>query len=240
MHAARQKTTSARSLLDDCPRPLLVGTVHDAPSLAAAVRLKNDAPDLLEVRLDRIVPDVPAWSKLVRHPLILTARHPREGGAGNLSLQARSSLLMEHLHLAAAVDIELRSLPALDWLLAEAKDEGALRIVSHHDFRGTPTLARLRTIARRAAAAGADVVKIAVTTDSPSALARLTAFAAEKHPARLALMGMGALGRLSRLILGPFGTELVYCSLASANAPGQWPVREYRSALQQIASGAAA
>ena len=42
-------------------------------------------------------------------PLIITARHPREGGANNLSIKQRRELLSRILSRARYVDVELRS-----------------------------------------------------------------------------------------------------------------------------------
>lgn len=236
MHAAREKTMSGAPAAPD-PAPLLVGTVHDADSLRAACRRQLDpaAPDVFEIRLDRLVPPTEAWDPLLRRQIILTARHPQEGGPAGLGVADRRRLLREHLEVADAVDLELRSFPGLRDVAAEAAGAGAACIVSFHDFRSTPSVEKLRELAGRAAEAGAEIVKIATTTNTPAELARLFAFASQPSPVPLACMGMGALGRLSRLLLAGTGTALVYCALASANAPGQWPVREFRRALGLLA-----
>ncbi|MBS0660081.1 MAG: type I 3-dehydroquinate dehydratase [Verrucomicrobia bacterium] len=238
MHAAREKTTPGPTSGAD-PAPLVVGPVHDAASLAAACRrrLETPAPDVFEIRLDRLVPPPAAWDLLLRRQIILTARHPLEGGPKGLDAAQRRRLLLEHLEVADAIDLELRSLPGFRDVAAAAAQAGAARIVSFHDFRGTPSVERLREIAERAAEAGADIVKIATTTNTPAELARLFAFAAEPAAVPLACMGMGALGRLSRLLLASTGSALVYCALGEANAVGQWPVAEFRAALGQLAGG---
>lgn len=235
MHAARQNTTSGPASFGQL-RPSLVGTVHDEASLRAARRRQLGllAADIFEVRLDRIVPPPEAWEALLRRRIILTARHPAEGGPAGLGLAQRRRLLRDHLAAADAIDLELRSLPGLRGLAEEASAAGAALIVSAHDFRTTPSVAKLRETAQRAAEEGADIVKLAVTTNTPAELARLLTFAAEPQPAPLACMGMGALGRISRLLLASTGTALVYCSLAGANATGQWPVRDFRAALRGV------
>lgn len=232
MHAARKKTTA----LGKAALPQLVGTIHDSASLEVARRPRLDpqGPDVLEVRLDRIVPPDAAWEAILRRRVVLTARHPAEGGPKGLAAAERRRLLHEHRPLADAVDLELRSFPGCAALAEEAKAGGAELIVSFHDFGDTPPVAKLREVAARAAAVGADLVKVATRTDTPAALARLLTFAAEPQAVPLAVMGMGRFGRISRLLLAQAGTALVYCALAGANAPGQWPVGEFRRALRGL------
>src|SRR5205823_10603796 len=97
--------------------------------------------DLFELRLDclvrvddqlkRLLPKLPA-------PLIITARHPREGGAGRLSLSQRRKLLARFLGHADYLDVELRSASVLRLLLALAKKKKVRRIISFHNFKSTP------------------------------------------------------------------------------------------------------
>jgi len=53
-------------------------------------------------------------------------------------------------------------------------------------------------------------------------------------PSRVAVMGMGALGKLSRLILATAGSYFTYGYLGEAVAPGQWPVQRLRALLAEI------
>jgi 3-dehydroquinate dehydratase-1 len=47
-------------------------------------------------------------------------------------------------------------------------------------------------------------------------------------------MGMGPVGKLSRLVLAKAGSVLNYGYLLEANAPGQWPAWELKSLIDQI------
>ena len=47
-------------------------------------------------------------------------------------------------------------------------------------------------------------------------------------------MGMGALGKLSRLALARLGSCLAYGSLGAAVVPGQWPVTRLSDLLSEI------
>jgi 3-dehydroquinate dehydratase-1 len=47
-------------------------------------------------------------------------------------------------------------------------------------------------------------------------------------------MGMGPLGRLSRLVLAQAGSCLNYGYLRAANAPGQWSAKELSDLLAKL------
>jgi 3-dehydroquinate dehydratase-1 len=130
----------------------------------------------------------------------------------------------------------LRSAKALASTLTAARAAGVRVILSAHDFRATPSAARLREIARRTAAAGADVCKIATRADTPAALGRLLALFDKPAPLPLAVMAMGRFGKVSRLLFPQAGSVLNYSYLAAANASGQWPADRLRALLTELAS----
>lgn len=206
----------------------VVATAHTTAGLRAALRLGARRVGFVEVRLD-------AWAagrgpdandlRRIKPMLLLTARHPAEGGSGCLSSPRRRELLEGFLPLARAVDVELRSVRSMAGVLAEASRQRALKVISFHDFRGTPTLARLRGILDRCYSAGADIAKIAVHLHGARDLAVLLQLqAGARRP--LATMGMGPLGRVSRLVLAAAGSRLNYGYLDKPQVPGQWPALE--------------
>ncbi len=90
--------------------PQIVGVIFSRADLQRAVRMRRP-PDLFELRLDRLahcIAEVDAAVERLRAPLIITARHPREGGANHLSGRRRCALLLQFLSRAAYVDVELR------------------------------------------------------------------------------------------------------------------------------------
>ncbi|HXM74355.1 MAG TPA: type I 3-dehydroquinate dehydratase, partial [Chthoniobacterales bacterium] len=75
--------------------------------LRRATRLP-DPPDLFELRLDHFVDkegQLEATMSILPAPLIITARHPAEGGANKLSAQHRRELLLRFLPRARYVDV---------------------------------------------------------------------------------------------------------------------------------------
>ena len=209
----------------------IVGVILSRADLRRALRMRKP-PDLFELRLDALIDCLGEVRRSVgelRAPLIITARHPREGGANDVSLQKRRALLLEFLPRAEYVDIELRSARGLQRVLHAAQANRVRAIVSFHDFRGTPSAARLEKITRSASSLGPDVVKIAVRTRSAADLSTVLDFfrRQEGRPA-VVVMGLGKLGRASRRELVRRGCLLNYGYLGSRAAPGQLSIEELR------------
>jgi 3-dehydroquinate dehydratase-1 len=231
-----RQTLSLQNLLSS-GRPLVVGTLHDAIGmkfLKSATPARLRGLDVLEARLDSIgyrsVKFPASWPL----PVIATARHPDEGGAGNLSAAIRRGFLEEAMPWASALDIELRSARALSSVIACAHQHGRTVILSHHDFSATPTTAVLKKLAARAGDEGADLFKVATLLRTPSDLLRLVEFQSTAARIPVAAMGMGSAGRFSRIVLCGFGAPLCYGWLGSPQVPGQWPALSLAGLLKEI------
>jgi 3-dehydroquinate dehydratase-1 len=232
-----------RSLATPRPRLRVVGVITSSPELDFAIRM-NEPPDLFELRLDRLVrAPSPGYgvasvidhrlenkvSKL-RAPLVITARHPMEGGANRLSALQRHNLLARFLSRAGYIDIELRSAPVFVSLLRLARRQNVRRIISVHHLKRTPSPGRLRTQARAAKTYGADFFKVATRTDTPAQLTRLIDFAAAKDvDIAVSAMGIGKLGSASRILLACCGSALVYVSLGRSDIEGQMSLDQLRA-----------
>jgi len=85
----------------DSGSPLVVGTIHSPGALKKALKLKRGDVDVLELRVDAFV-DAP--EKLLRAvpglaaPLLLTVRHPKEGGMAQYGLTERRHLVRQFRH----------------------------------------------------------------------------------------------------------------------------------------------
>ena len=214
-------------------RPRIVGVIASREDLEQALRMRRP-PDLFELRLDRlagIVGRVETKLPKLRAPLIITARHPNEGGSGRLSLRQRRALLSRFLAHADYLDVELRSARALRALLAIAKTKNVRRIISFHDFKSTPSARLLVAKAHNAKALRADIFKVATRTDTPTELGRLLEFITKNRVnVRLAVMGIGRLGAISRVLLARAGSVLIYASLGPAtDVEGQLSLEQLRA-----------
>ena len=208
----------------------IVGVIASGADLDRALRMRRP-PDLFELRLDCLADAADQLQDTLprlRAPLIITARHPQEGGAGKLSTRKRRDLLVRFLDHADYLDVELRSASALRRLLAIAETKKVRRIISFHDFKSTPSGRVLAAKGRAASAHRADIFKIATRTDTPMELGRLFNFLTNSRvDLPLAVMGIGKLGAISRVVLARAGSALVYASLSTgSDIEGQLSLEE--------------
>ena len=213
----------------------IVGVIFSRADFQRAIRMRNP-PDLFELRLDALAGCIKTIRKGIAKlpaPFIITARHPREGGANHLSSRERRELLLAFLPQAACVDIELRSASTLAPVLHAARATNTGVVISFHDFQGPRGAWRLDAIARKAQSLGPNFVKIAIRTDTPAQLNRLLDFFERSRGARnVVFMGVGKLGRKSRLELARRGCALNYAHLGTARVRGQFSIPELRRALR--------
>jgi 3-dehydroquinate dehydratase-1 len=197
-------------------RPRVVGVIASRADLERAVGMRR-LPDLFELRLDRLSGMADQVENLLgklRTPLIITARHPHEGGATEVRLEQRRDLLARFLNHADYMDVELRSACALRSLIQSAAKKNVRRIISFHNFKTTPSVQILSAKAREARSHGADIFKVATCSDTPLELGRLLEFMVETRlDLGLAVMGIGKLGAISRVLLGRAGSVLIYASV---------------------------
>jgi 3-dehydroquinate dehydratase-1 len=218
-------------------RPSLVAVAFSRRDLLRA-RSIRPLPDFLELRLDALAPIVDQIDSAIRSPkvpLIVTARHPREGGFNHLTAARRAALLRRFLDRAAYIDIELCALRELRSVIREARRKKIALIISFHDLNATPSLAQLRAKARAAATAGADIFKVATRTATSDEVNRLIEFV-DKPDVDLLIsaMGLGRLGRVARLKLARRGSALIYASVGRSPIEGQISIGQLRSALRRL------
>jgi len=210
----------------------LVAVIASSEALRRAKRLRV-FPDFFELRLDafhRSLGKVEASISQLRAPLILTARRPEEGGHGPLSLRERTTLLRRFLDFAALVDLELLSVRQMAHLVAELRRRKLGLVLSSHDFSGTPSVARLHRLTRRAIPWRPAIFKLVTRTDAVADLDRLISFFAQRHryPFPVAVMGIGKLGSLSRREFDRAGSALTYVFLDRARIEGQASLSQLR------------
>ena len=212
-----------RAKIPDCA---LVGVIASIDELRLATRMRAP-PDLFELRLDHL-PNLRESQLLKLHrPLIITARHPAEGGKKLRS--PRGNLLLKFLPRAKFVDVELRSLRELREVWDQARRLGVGRICSFHDFEGTPQPAVLHKKMLCARKADADVFKVVTRADTLRDLLTLFEFLwSELSSMRLCAMAMGKFGPISRLFFREAGSFFIYAPLRHPLHHGQLTFRQLR------------
>ncbi|MEC9053820.1 MAG: type I 3-dehydroquinate dehydratase [Verrucomicrobiota bacterium] len=213
--------------------PLVVGSAGTQEAIKTSPSATEC--DLVELRLDALGggPEVRQFAEKQQkfHPLILTARHPDEGGSHHLTLAQRAGILEDFLPLGSLLDLELRSLQEMASLWQEAGARGIMRIASWHDFEKCPSNTEIKETIAAMDSAGANVAKCAFLLEKPNDLQRI-AEALERPPLPVAIMGMGPLGPSSRLLAAGLGSVLNYGFLGETpTAPGQWPAQLLREAI---------
>lgn len=217
--------------------PTLVAPFTDRTPLAALEHAHDRGLHFAEARVDLFeARSVDAVRRVVRQvgrvlPVLLTIRSSKEGGAWRGDDAGRLALYRALSKDVAAVDVELAAKirPEVVWAAHQAK---RTVVLSHHDFRATPSDRALDAVVRRGAKAGADVIKIAALTPDDRAVARLAAVFARHASSALVLIGMGEHGRKTRVLFPALGSLFTFTSLDRATAPGQL---DFRSMLAELA-----
>lgn len=230
----------------------------DRDSLLAEARaVAAKQPDLLEWRVDFYrahdrVDEVIALARELRTvtglPLLFTHRSSREGGQPSPLDQPGLAALCRAVCTEGAVDlvdVEIATGAAHVQAVREAAaPRGIGLVLSFHDFAGTPDAQALADRFTQAHQLGAEVAKVAVmprSVDDVLTLLGATWRASQALPIPVAGMAMGALGAVTRLCGGQFGSALTFAVGQAASAPGQLPIDDLRTGLAVLrkASGSA-
>jgi 3-dehydroquinate dehydratase-1 len=227
--------TALESVKAQPRRCRIVGVITTRSELRFGIQMSRP-PDLFELRLDYLATVGDELERAVSRlpaPLIITARHPAEGGANNLALKNRRELLERFLPQARYVDVELRCAGAYEALLERARDRGVGIIISFHDFASTPSPRSLHAKAAAAKSHRADIFKLATRTDTADQLGRLFGFISSKNvDLAVSAMGIGEFGGISRVALARSGSVLSYASLGKKRIEGQLSLARLRTAFE--------
>ncbi len=202
------------------PRCLVIQVVAcDTTEAACKAYLAADArADVVELRWD-LVRDLDA-DRLLRlkgKPKLITVRSRQQGGA------ARPAEREPLLRKALAAGVDYVDLEFGDRDLAFVKQRGRTRrILSYHDFNGTPADLLALHGEMRAAAPGA-LPKIVTLADAASDILRVRDLLRSAGPGALISFCMGPKGVPSRILAPSWGSAAVYAPSrgAAASAPGQ-------------------
>lgn len=228
-------------MIPDLSAPRTVATVTRAEDLDFLKSNPEPGCDVLEYRVDNLLDCEDRIAEALAsspRPTLVTVRGPAEGGHGGLDEAARIERYRRFFHHSNLIDVEVAALnhPAFADFVNEVHQAGALLVASFHDFGGFPGERVLREKVGAAFAIGADVAKLAVVVNTMSELFTLVAIVEGEVAAgrRISAMGMGPLGKLSRLVLAKAGSCLNYGYLQVPNAPGQWPASQLKKLLDEI------
>jgi len=218
-------------------KPSIVAVIASLKDFDEVLNVPAKHFDLCELRIDllyRFPADLEALVARVPFPKIVTVRDASEGGANAIPEKTRLELFEHWLPLCDLLDVELNSLSRFSDLIREADSASKEVIVSFHDFVKTPSLEELQGMLDRCPARSNHIFKVATNVAQWSDVETLIRLVERNSESRVAAMGMGKLGKLSRLVLARLGSCLAYGSLGEAVVPGQWPVTELARLLSEI------
>jgi 3-dehydroquinate dehydratase type I len=220
--------------------PITASTHHGAMK---AVKRCAALADVVELRMDLIQGG--RLSELVRQArscsefVKVLVTHRRAACSGFLQERRRIDGLKEAVSLGADyVDVELETDVALRDELRTAvavAGPGTALIVSHHDFRRTPSIRALKALLCRCVRTGADLVKIVTWASTPADNLRVFALLSDAGSRNIGLISfcMGAEGRVSRIAAPFLGSRMSYVTLHRgwSPAPGQLTLKETKTVM---------
>ncbi|MFV0439579.1 MAG: type I 3-dehydroquinate dehydratase [Desulfopila sp.] len=250
MRQQSKKTVQVRDVVIGGEKPLIclplvardiAGLLEEARDLIAL------QPDLLEWRVDAFGPlrKDPCLEALLAlrqaigdTPLIFTCRVDSEGGMQSLSQSARLEIINGAIASGAAdlIDLELSNEPEF---LASARQTASTTtsklIFSYHNFSATPDEQFLIDKLQEGQDKGADISKLAVMpknyTDVLTVLNATNTARATVVNIPLVTMAMGAIGAVTRITGGLFGSDITFAIGRQSSAPGQIPIADLRAGM---------
>lgn len=204
----------------------------------AAIKRVEPLTDLFELRIDLIGGGWHEVAVKLGKPWIACNRRAEEGGRWRGSESERIEVLMSAVELGASiVDIELAT-PEVEKVVRDIKGRADC-LLSYHDLKGTPPLAKMREIIENQLAAGASICKVVATArifaDNVAVLQLIRDFPGVK----VISFAMGGEGQISRVLCPLVGGYFTYASIGEGreSAAGQITVSHLRK-LYRMFEGA--
>lgn len=209
-------------------------------------------PDMIEWRADRfesiseteeVLSTLTALRAAIGNtPLIFTCRHILEGGFQEIPREHRLELNLKVIAsgLVDIVDTELANGEAMVEAIRNAcRKSGTRLILSYHNFDDTPGEVFILDRLAAARKMGGDIAKVAVMPkhhgDVLTLLSATYRARTEIPDIPLITVAMGAVGVVSRIAGGLFGSDLTFAVVSAPSAPGQTAVHDLRNAWSALA-----
>lgn len=194
-----------------------IGRTRHKHVIAEHAHFVEQGAQLVELRLDYIgrVVNLKRLLKDRPCPVIVTVRRPADGGKWAGTEEDRQVLL----RTAIAEGVEYVDLED-DIAHLIPRFGNTKRIISRHDFNGTPT--NLQEVADKLASLDADIVKLATMAHNPIDNLRMMKLVKESRIPTIGIC-MGEMGTPSRILGGRFGSPFTFATFHHERtlAPGQ-------------------
>ena len=229
--------------------PITAKTKEQAIAQAKVIAENQDA-DLAEFRIDLL--EFAADSKQVialghelkkvlgTKPMIATIRTHNEGGKLTISDADYGKTYQAYLKQSFMdmLDVEMfRDQQVVKNTVKLAHDKKVLIVMSHHDFKQTPSEDEIVKRLLKQDELGADILKIAVMPQSKQdvfTLMNATLKVSQQSKKPLLTMSMGKLGTISRIATANMGGSFSFGMIGEASAPGQIDVTQLKQFLKTV------
>ena len=188
--------------------------------------------DYAEVRFDFLkIEQIPEALEIVKKDLnkiVCTLRPKTEGGKFPGNEKERIAILkLIAEYNPFLLDVEFNTLKRNSSLVRYLKSTKTKLLVSWHDFKKTPSSAKLKKKMEQMTKFSSNV-KIVSTAKSINDSNRMLELYSKKGKTNLISFAMGDFGRISRILCLYLGSPYTYVSLGKAVAPGQFSVDEVK------------
>ncbi len=211
----------------DKKRPLIALPLDDKDLEEKLKQAKEKPIDIIELRIDQFssfdISYIKERADLVKKYefyLLATVRSKEEGGA-DIPDSERFNIFKEIIDTADIVDIELTSEGINKDVINLAKENNVISLVSYHDFEKTPSEEEIQSIIDRSDSLNPDIIKYAFVVKNVDDVGRILSVTYKNRDKNLVAIGMGNLGRITRVAGFFFGSLISYTFIGKSFAPGQ-------------------
>ena len=208
-------------------RPLIALPVDDKNIDEVLERAKKEKIDIIELRIDQFsnleIDYILEHGKKVKEKgfyLLATVRSKKEGGS-DIPDKERFEIFSKIVHFADILDIELTSENINKDVIDLSKGHGKLSLVSYHDFEKTPSEEEIQEIIDRANSLSPDIIKYAFNVKGFEDVGKIMSVTHKNRDKKIVAIGMGELGKITRVAGYFFGSLISYTFIGKSFAPGQ-------------------
>lgn len=222
--------------------PFKICTVVEGETLPVFLRNLSKAQKesaKIELRIDSIKhfeeDDIDTIKRNVTKTSIFTCRHVKEGGKFDGNIKEQKEILKSAFHSSFDyVDVAVGN----SILKELTEKERKKLLLSYHDFKETPAHSKLSTTLEKMRKEEPAIIKMATMVNRPGDVFSLADLLKEKgEKEKLIVIGMGEMGKLTRVMFPAMGSYLTYASLdGSKAAPGLMTQKQMESVYKIIAN----
>jgi 3-dehydroquinate dehydratase-1 len=226
-----------RLVIPQTTQALRVGCITTPAGLRL---LKKKLVGAVEVRVDALLKKRVSVKKIQdalssrKSPVILTLRAEDEGGVYKWRHGERVKVLNELWVFADAVDIELAHVQEFKSFLPKLRSSRIRIILSAHSIRKPYTPRALKRLMANFRKQRADFYKIAGLATTQAQLVMLAEPLFQQPKLPMAVMAVGPLAPVSRLVLPAMGSRLLYGYLDRPAAPNQPSIEALDQLLEKL------